>query len=120
MFTSILVLDKCFLLLQLLLQSENKAFHLQLKECEGSIVKLNSTVQKLENNVESLQIYSMKTNLMLCNISEVENEDYYAVVNAFMQNDLKISSSFIFFSRKPMWGHYSGYCTPSWEKARQT
>ena len=83
------------------LQSENKVLHLQLKECEGTIVKLNSTVQKIESKVESLQIYSMKTNLMLHNIPEAENEDCYAVVNAFLQNDLKIPSSLLFTQENP-------------------
>ena len=74
---------------------------LQLRECEGTIGKLNSTVSTLENKVEALQIYSMKSNLVFHNIPEKEGEDCLVEVLTFMQHHLKIPETFLFSSANP-------------------
>ena len=73
---------------------------LQLRECEGTIGKLNSTVSTLENKSEALQIYSMKSNLVFHNIPK-EGEDCLVEVLTFMQHHLKIPENFLFSSANP-------------------
>ena len=84
------------------LQTENKQLKLQVKECEGAMVKLNSTVSALESQVEALQIYSMKSNLVIHNLPEQEGEDCYSKVTTFMQKDLRIPETHIFSATNPL------------------
>ena len=84
------------------LETENHALQLKVKESEGVIVKLNSKVQSLEKNLESLQIYSMKNNLVFHNIPEVEQEDYFTVIMDFMKNTLKIPEHLLFSPSNPV------------------
>ena len=83
------------------LETENHALQLKVKESEGVIVKLNSKVQSLEEKLESLQIYSMKNNLVFYNIPEVEQEDCSTVVMDFMKNTLKIPEHLLFSPSNP-------------------
>ena len=83
------------------LQRENSILKLQLMECEGTIGKLNCTVSTLENKIEALQIYSMKSNLVFHNLPEKEGEDCLVEVLTFMQHHLKIPENCLFSSANP-------------------
>ena len=72
------------------LQRENSVLKLRVKEYEGTIFRLNSKVQSLEDKMEALQSYSMKSNLVIHNLPEKENESCVTEVLAFMKNHLKI------------------------------
>ena len=78
------------------LQRENLSLKLQVKECEGTIFRLNSKIQSLEDKVEALQIYSMKGNLVIHNLLEKENENCVSEVLAFMKNQLKIPDNLLY------------------------
>ena len=84
------------------LQSENRHLKMQVKECEGTIVKLNSTVSALENQVETLQIYSMKSNLVIHNLPENVGEDCYSEVMLFIQKHLRIPETYLFSPTNPL------------------
>ena len=64
--------------------------------------KLNSTVSALENQVEALQIYSMKFNLVIHNIPEKDGEDCYSEVMLFIQKHLRIPESYLFSPTNPL------------------
>ena len=83
------------------LQRKNSTLKLQLRECEGTIGKLTSTVSTLENKIEALQIYSMKSNLVFHNMPEKEGEDCLVEVLTFMQHHLKIPENVLFSSANP-------------------
>lgn len=84
------------------LQRENNTLKLQLKECEGTVAKLNATVSTLENKIDSLQIYSMRSNLVFHNIPEEEGEDCYAQAVTFMHHHLKIQENLLFSAANPL------------------
>ena len=84
------------------LQSENQHLKMQVKECEGTIVKLNSTVSALESQVEALQIYSMKSNLLIHNLPEKDGEDCYSEVMQFIQKHLRIPETYLFSPTNPL------------------
>ena len=83
------------------LQRENLSLKLQVKECEGTIFRLNSKIQSLEDKVEALQIYSMKGNLVIHNLPEKENENCASEVLAFMKNQLKIPDNLLYSTLNP-------------------
>ena len=75
---------------------------MQVKECEGTIVKLNSTVSALENQVETLQIYLMKSNLVIHNLPENDGEDCYSEVMLFIQKHRRIPETYLFSPTNPL------------------
>ena len=83
------------------LQRENLSLKLQVKECEGTIFRLNSKVQSLEGKMEALQTYSMKGNLVIHNLPEKENENCVSEVISFMKNHLKMPDNMLYSRLNP-------------------
>ena len=84
-----------------ILQAENKALHLKVQESEGSISGLTSRVKSLEQKLEDVQIYSMKSNLIFYNIPEKPDEDIYEVMSRFIRETMGIHEDLLFSKKNP-------------------
>ena len=84
-----------------ILQAENKALHLKVQESEGSISRLTSRVKSLEQKLEDVQIYSMKSNLIFYNIPEKPDEDIYEVMSRFIRETMGIQEDLLFSKKNP-------------------
>ena len=84
-----------------MLKAENRQLRLHLKEADGLIGRLTSKVTTLEEKLESMQIYSMKKNVIFYNIPEKPGENLYSEVERIMLMNLNIPKELIFSKENP-------------------
>ena len=83
------------------MKMENQWLQLKLKESEGKTTCTNSQVASLKSKCEDLEFRAMKTNIVIYNVPEKQNEDIYNVIEDLLANKLRIPDDLIHSCRHP-------------------
>ena len=83
------------------LQNENKELRLHMQVSDAIIAKLSRKVVNLEGKLLSMEMHSMKKNIILYNVPETDNKSTYDVAINFLSSSLNILPDLLFSKTNP-------------------